>query len=565
MDMLTELTLLRPWWLLLLALIPLWWIAARYVPQSDGGWSRVIPQPILARLRDGTTEGARHPTPRWSVVALITVMALALSGPSLRYSEQSLHPYQDNLVVVLDVSLSMLVEDIPPDRLTQGKRRIRDILTMREGAETALVAYAGDAHVVSPLTRDARVIESFLPALDPFMMPAYGGRADLGVARAVELLEQAGRGPGRILLITDGMREHWHEPLLEYLSGTDHSLDILAIGTEEGGPIPLEDRGYLREDGETVIVRTELEPLQSLASAVSGRAVRSTPGDQDLETLGLAPDRTATAQQGSDTALRRVDDGIWLIVLLIPLLLLTRRQGHLSALILTATLAGWHPPVQASLWSALWLTPDQRGERALEKDPARAAAHFEDPDWAATASYRAGQYQQAAELWGMLDSARARYNKGNALAFAGELQAAIGAYDQALEQDPDFTEARENRQRLLELMQKKAREQSPEGDPRPDPAHKPSRDPAQEAETAPDADEDETGNDSAQAPAPTESGTAPQAEREQPSISWDEADRHEQWLQRIPDNPASLLQRKFQHEHQQRQRSSDPTETDELW
>ncbi len=560
MSALSEFTLLRPWWLLLMALIPAWWLLAHRLRQSDGGWEPVIPRPILQRLRPNPRSG-QHRSSRWPVVALITIMALALSGPSLRYSEHPLHQYQDNLVIVLDVSLSMLAEDLPPDRLTQAKRKIRDILSMREGTETALVAYAGDAHVVSPLSRDARVIESFLPALDPFMMPAYGGRADLGMARAVELLEQAGRGPGRILLITDGVRERWHEAMLDQLDTSDYPLSILAVGTEEGGAIPLADRGHLQEDGETVIVRTDVEPLEQLARTAGGEAIRITTGDRDLETLRIAASNglTAASEKSERSVLRRSDDGIWLMVLVIPTLLLVRRHGHLSAVVLTAAMVGWHPSAEASLW----LTPDQRGARALEHDPAKAAEHFEDPEWAAVAKYRDGQYQQAAELWGMLDSPKARYNEGNALAFAGDLQAAIDAYDQALERNPDFSEARENRQRLLELMQDQRQERGAEGEPQSEPTPEADPDPSPDSEPEPGIGPNVAQDEAAIVPEPSEDETASQTDKKQPSASWDRADRHEQWLQQIPDNPASLLQRKFQHEH--RQRSSDPTETDELW
>src|SRR5690606_17070845 len=83
----------------------------------------------------------------------------------------------------------------------------------------------------------------------------------------------------------------------------------------------------------------------------------------------------------------------------------------------------------------------------------RAAELFEDPEWRAAAQYRAGDYEASAATLAGLDTATAHYNRGNALARAGELRAAIAAYDRALELDPDHEDARYNRDLLQELLE----------------------------------------------------------------------------------------------------------------
>src|SRR5690606_22013119 len=94
----------------------------------------------------------------------------------------------------------------------------------------------------------------------------------------------------------------------------------------------------------------------------------------------------------------------------------------------------------------LWLNRDQQGARALaEGDATSAQQRFKDPEWKATAAYRAEDYETAAQLFASIDTARAHYNRGNALAHAGKLDDAIAAYQQALKLDPDFQQAADNK------------------------------------------------------------------------------------------------------------------------
>lgn len=560
MENLAQPIFLRPLWLLLLLLIPLLMLLRRRLKTQRSGWEGLIPKAVLEQAT-GTHQQPRHVAP-WLAV-LVVIVAIAMAGPSWRHAETPLHQHEDALVIVLDVSLSMMVEDLPPNRLTVAKRKVRDILAQREGAPTALVAYAGDAHVVSPLTRDGAIIESFLPALDPYMMPAYGGRADRGVAMGVNLLDQGARGHGRILLITDVVRDQWHQGIRQALRDTPYRLDILVTGTEAGGPVPIADRGHLREDGEMVIVGTSLSPLVQIAREHNGEATRAATGDADLEQLGVAASGHTTAQTDAQR-LKRVDDGYWLLVLIVPLALLARRHGHFAAIAVLVFVGSWHDNAMALPGEGLWLTPDQQGLRHLDSDPEKAAQRFENVSWQATALYRAGQFEDAAELWSKENTARAHYNRANALAHAGKLLKAIEAYDKALAMKPDFSRAQENRELLENLLEQAPQSQengstgAPPSDPEMEQAEgtgeAPRFDPGQEAPSQP-PEQPETAD---------RPGDEPRLPEESRS-SWSDKDRHEDWLRRIPEDPASLLQRKFRHEHQQRRSQGEARETDELW
>jgi Ca-activated chloride channel family protein len=203
---------LRPLWLLLWLAVPLLPLLYRYLSGSDNGWQRIIPGPMLQPLirRRGESGGKRRPILPMVMLSL-ALLSVALAGPTWRKAPSPLQQQDDSLVIVLDLSLSMLANDLQPDRLTRAKRKIRDLLAERQASLTALVVYTADAHTVTPLTSDRATIESMLGVLDPLIMPAPGNRADLAVSRAIQLLEQGAPGKGRILLISDQVAERYQQ------------------------------------------------------------------------------------------------------------------------------------------------------------------------------------------------------------------------------------------------------------------------------------------------------------------------------------------------------------------
>lgn len=238
---------------------------------GDSGWSRLIPARLLSPLiRHNGSSGKTAKSPLAPATAALVILSLALAGPAWREAPTPLKQPGDSLVIALDLSLSMLATDVEPDRLTRAKRKIRDILALREGSLTGLLVFSGDAHVVTPLTDDGRTIEGMLNVLDPVIMPATGNRADLAVARAKELLQQGAPGEGRILLITDNINDRYTGTIRDTLSGTGYALNTLVVGTEEGGPIPLARRGFIRENDDIVISRATPQALSQLADSTGG-------------------------------------------------------------------------------------------------------------------------------------------------------------------------------------------------------------------------------------------------------------------------------------------------------
>ncbi len=603
-----DLHFLRPGWLLLLLLIPLLPMLWRFRAASDSGWARVIPAHLLAPLLGHAGNGQAQARAPWRLPALLLiVMALALAGPAWREVPTPLQQQNDSLVIVLDLSLSMLATDVQPDRLTQAKRKIRDILAARRASLTALVVYAADGHVVTPLTDDQRTIEGMLEALDPLVMPAAGNRADLGIAQAVSLLQHGAPGSGRMVLITDDVAPGYRDNILMLLEGGRYPLNTLVVGTKSGGPIPLARRGFIRDQGNIVVSKANPEALQQLASASGGLSQPLSLDDRDIRALQLGSDDRGDWRQREQelTVERWQDDGYWLLWAVLPLLLLGWRRGAVLILVATVTLPTLPRTALALDWDGLWARPDQRGEALISADPARAAAQFSDPEWQGSALYRAEDYQGAAEAFARSDSPTAAYNRANALAKAGKLEEALAGYDAVLRQVPEHEDARANRELVQQLLDQQNQqsgssdnpsdsqqgdgEQPPSGDKGNQPPHsgeageqsdpndrgdqRPDGAGDREADDSPgqrrdqgsepppeqpqDADADTQNASDAGADEPTERQTESLSELDTAPLSQGQ----EQWLRRVPDDPGGLLRRKFLHQYQNRAPQSDESDT----
>ena len=594
--MLADFHFLRPLWLLLVLLLPLMYLAFRQLHLGDSGWSRLIPARLLSPvIRHEGTSGRLPKSPMVPAAMALVVLATALAGPAWREAPTPLKQPGESLVIALDLSLSMLATDVEPDRLTRAKRKIRDILAVRQGSLTGLLVYAGDAHVVTPLTDDTRTIEGMLDVLDPVIMPATGNRADLAIVRAADLLKQGAPGNGRILVITDQIGEHYWPEIRETLSETGYAFNTLVVGTEEGGPIPLARRGFIRENGEIVISRATPGALSELARSTGGQSHELTLNNTDIESLELSPKDTDDWQDTSAglTVTRWQDDGYWLLWLAAPLILLGWRRGAFTALALVL-LPAFPQPAAAMTWADLWQRQDQRAPELIRNDPKQAAARLDDPEWKGSALYRSGQFDAAAQVFSRAEGPRASYNQGNALARAGKLEEALAAYNHALAESPDMEDARHNLKIVEELLKQKNQgngdsQSNKQKDPSESPGsdgNKPqdnqgqpgnSKNPGDsgneqqqnsgnsqepgEPNRKPDKQTNEPKGQTPEQASAEQASSANQPQAPAPISETPLTQSQEQSLRRIPDNPGGLLQRKFLQQYQQRQTPSDEGDT----
>lgn len=564
----------RPWWLLLLPLLGwlLWQLWHRQ--KRAGRWQMILPPAFhAALLSGGNGRNSKLPWIALGVAWLLTIFALV--GPSWSRVEQLSQKPADPLVVILELTPEMLATDVQPNRLEQARRKLFDLLHYRSDAQTAIVVYAGSAHTLVPLSDDLSTSRNLLDALKPSLMPEPGHRADLAVNKALALLDQAGLGDGRILLIGSSLSEAERQGIQRAMSGKSTQWLMIGIGTAEGAPITQEDGSFLKDEQGAILVPHLDEPgLKAFASDLDGRYRHARLSDSDLRALGLLDGPRNLRNDGQTLRLDTwADQGYWL---LLPLLLLAACAGRRGWLLCLPLLLALPQPGYAFEFQDLWLRPDQQGLHLLkQKRPAEAARHFEDHQWQGVALYEAGDYTGAAQRFAEGDDAHAHYNRGNALAKSGELEAALDAYEQALERQPDLRPALTNKALVESLLKQKADPPAAEPDKAPDETPQASEQetppgaPAQpssngEPKTADPQASAETEHPLTTPPRPganevpgselgDEQHTTPPMRPASDSIEGEQQQALEQWLRQIPDDPGELLRRKFWYEQQQHQ------------
>ena len=519
---------LRPLWLLALPLLFLLIGMMARAARQGGDWSQYCDADLLPHILVG--KPARQSSrPLWLAGLIGALAILALAGPAWQRLPAPVFRNLSALVILMDLSWAMEATDVKPNRLDRARFKIDDLLRARKEGQTALVAYAGDAFVVTPLTDDVATIQAQLTALSPRIMPEQGARMELGLAAGARLLEQAGQRSGDVLVITAGETSDAARAEVSRLHSMGYRVSVLGVGSRDGAPVPLPDGGFLKsEEGRMVVSRLDIQALWQLAQSGGGVYRTLDAGSADVEALLEYLDRRSRAEQqegeGQSVHVDRWrDEGVWLLPLLLPLAALGFRRGWLGVWLFVLILPA-PGPAAAFEWRDLWQTPDQQARRQLDAGDAKEAAQrFEDPAWKAAAAYRAGEYAAAAKQLESLKDSRAHYNRGNALARQGQLEDALKAYDQALQQTPGEEDTLYNRKLVEEALKKQQEQQqqqqkdpSGEGGQGSQQQQKQQQDSQKNAEQSREqkqsADESQkpSGQDKQQSPPSSENGQEPQ-------------------------------------------------------
>ncbi|MEZ5448626.1 MAG: VWA domain-containing protein [Thiolinea sp.] len=369
-----DLHFLHPQWLWLLLLVPVLWLLVLRHRRHLRGWDSVVDAELAPFVLTGQNR-QRNALSLFIFSLLAALAILAAAGPAWEQREVPVFRDQQPLVVALDLSASMYAQDASPSRLEQARFKLIDLLHARKDGQTGLVVFAGDAFVVSPLTDDTRTIEAQMKSLTPSIMPVQGSQVDLAIQKSVELLQQAGSATGGILLMTDGTTDTaLAEQAARDALSKGYKVSVLAFGTEQGAPIPLNNGGFLQDaSGNTVMPRLEVAALRSLAREGGGLFAQAGLDDSDINHLSSQWASSSSAADLLSGGDRQVDawvnEGVWLVVLMLPLVVLLFRRGWLLGLALLVVLPQ-SDPLQAG-WQDVWQTPDQQAQAALQAGQAK--------------------------------------------------------------------------------------------------------------------------------------------------------------------------------------------------
>jgi len=471
---------------------PLWWSVAAVailglaivaIRRSREELEQLADSHLLSKLvpNYGSNKFAQAITLELLALALLVV---AVARPQWGFTTRETKRHGADLVFAVDVSKSMLANDLKPTRLEHARRAILDLLPRIAGNRVGLVSFAGSAFVEVPLTGDIATFKLFVNNLSPELVPVPGTNLQAAVTQSIKVL--VGETEGNVstknkkllILITDG----------EALSGELGTATALAkskgitvhcvgVGTDNGSPIPIEGRLKKDNAGKVVFSKLDRQGLSELAAATGGVYVEASSGGSELEELyraGIEPYKNA---EGSGNSLVQVWNEYFQIPLLLALLLLIfsrlrfRRKVRLEPQIQTiaASLMLMLLLPQISLaQSAEW--QGERGARELrEGRPAQALEAFEAGrklapqdtrflDGIGTSLYRLGRFAEAEKIFeeaskqesDPIRQAQALFDAGNSAAQGGDLDQAIARYQEALKIQPDDRETKEN----LELVKK---------------------------------------------------------------------------------------------------------------
>jgi Ca-activated chloride channel homolog len=457
--MFSEFHFIRPLWLLgLIALPVLFWLIKRIRIKSSG-WQQFLPKHLSTGI-ESTTFTASLTIPI-ALLAFILVI-LSLAGPTWKKLPQPVYQIAKGSVLIMDMSYSMYSTDLTPNRLTQARYKATDLLDVINDGEIGLIAYAGDAFTISPLTNDVENIKLLLPSLSPELMPELGSNPFAALDLAKQMLINAGHQDGDIYWFTDGVEDEEVMEIQDWSRAHQYRINILAVGTKSGAPIRLEN-GELMKDriGGIIIPKVNIDELASISKVARGNFSTITTSNQDIESL--AQESVALDQEKKEATEKEGDQwqdmGAYIVILIALLMLPLFRRGAILAVFPFSLLLLPAQPVNADLWSDLWKTKDQQGKALYQKEQFKQAANaFKDPMWQGNAHYKSGDYESAISAYSKINNADANYNIGNSYAQLQQLEKAIEAYEKALALNPEHENALANK-KLIEDLQKQQESQ----------------------------------------------------------------------------------------------------------
>ncbi len=329
---------------------PEWLTALLVVPLMAGAFWYAALSRRLALERFGESQLVQKlaasvslPARRTKAVLRVTAVALALCAlarPQFGTRVETVRSVGQDIMIAVDLSLSMLAEDVAPNRLERARLVIFRLMSRLDGDRIGLVAFAGDAFVQSPLTIDYSAAGLFLGAMHPDMMPVPG--TDLGEAVRVSLdaLEQGARDARVLILVTDAEdHERRFEEQMERARASGVQVYFVVFGSTEGVPIPLYDDqgqkdGFLRdEEGNVVTTRLDEQTLADFVSLIDAQVVRAGDGgsgfDELVDQIASKDGEALDAQQVTQFDEQyQIFLGLALLLLMAELVISDRKRTH---------------------------------------------------------------------------------------------------------------------------------------------------------------------------------------------------------------------------------------------
>ena len=436
------------------------------------------------------------------IILAVIFSIVALIRPKYGFHWEEVKMKGVDIMIALDVSSSMLAEDVSPNRLERAKREIIDLLSLVQGDRIGLIAFAGTSFLQCPLTLDYGAVQIFLDDLDTELIPVPGTAIGEAIEKSISSFDQKTKKSRVLILITDG-EDHKGDPVEAAKKASEQNIKIYAIGIgkEGGAPIPDPQHGGFKKDrrGELVLSTLDETTLQKVALTTQGSYVRSITGNLDLERIYQDIRKNVDDKDLKSGKRKRYEEryqwplAISFLLLLLEMLLSERskalRRGLFDPLKVLVRRINKKTTTLGMLMFVIFMESSpikadilgskaSDGIDAFQNEDYQTAlqslldAQIEDPNNLelkynlANTYYKMGDYQNAEKLYqdvavrGDHDLAeKAYYNLGNTAYKQGKLQEALSYYQKMLQSSPNDEDANFNLEFVRNEIKRRLEEQ----------------------------------------------------------------------------------------------------------
>lgn len=328
-------------WLFALApvLLVLYWYSRRWKKRALVR----LGDPELIRRLNPDTSLSRGSIKFWMLFFAYVLLVAGICGPLIGSRLEEVKRKGADLIIALDVSNSMLAQDLKPNRLERAKMAMSRLVDRLEGDRIGIVVFAGEAFVQLPITTDYNAAKLFISSISTDVISAQGTAIGSAIDLAKDSFTDTTRKHSAIIVITDG-ENHEDDAVEAARNAAEAGIKVFAVGmgSPEGGPIPVYNNGAVvgfrqDRDGRTVVTRLDPGLLAGIAEAGNGRFIRATSSDDGLDEVFSEIDaldkREFKAKMYTDYENQfQIFLGLSLLILLLEFLLGERKSRLLSRL-----------------------------------------------------------------------------------------------------------------------------------------------------------------------------------------------------------------------------------------
>ena len=503
-------------------------------------WKKAIAPHLRKFVITKGSEGKR----KWMQLFLTLFLSIAIigaAGPTWKKIEVPGKTLETPLIIILNLSESMLETDISPNRLERAKFKIVDLLDADPGARIALVGYSGSAHTIIPLTRDYSIIKSHISSLSPSIIPIKGANLKEALLLADTLLVNI-TAPGNIFLYSDDFSDEVINDLQTFSSSHNHGITVIPIINSNN--------------------TNNSESLRKLESVDNLGVANITLDKSDVELLAKnIRDNLQFKDKDIEKEDEWQDEGLWFVLPFALFLLMWFRKGWVIYSIFFILLTTSCNNVNSL--KDLWVTHDYQAQKAYDNGDFETAANlFEDCVHKGVAYFRSSDYNKAIDEFSKDTTAAGAYNLGLAYYKNGDYASAALAFGQATKLDPEMENAAANMELMDQLIDAK---------------NSVSLDDAEEAEnTQPEKNVENKDMEDLSGGGQEATEEDMEKERKEETVSTDirkgkeleevpdnfEAGKSDEsqkvMMRKVDDDPSIFLQRKFKYQIKQREINNNP-------